>query len=91
MGSDYLVDTATINPPLTPLAVAPGDIAGIYVKQKNFASEVGVQQYPNDSTTVYSHPTSADDLSDISTLNFCGDGNSVSDGAPIVNAQVIEG
>lgn len=89
VGSDYLVNTSTISPPLTPLPVAPGDIVGIYVEQIS-ASSVGVQQYPHDNITVYLRATSADELGAISILDYCGDGSSVS-GAPIVNALVIEG
>lgn len=81
VGRDYLLDTSTVPTPPDPIPVQPGDIVGIYVEHRRFAG-FGVQQYSEDSSTVYVN-------ADISPqLDFCEGGVSTVRGAPIVNAVV---
>ena len=90
VGTDFLLDTASVSPPLDPIPVQPGDVLGIYVNQGQFQN-AGVQQYASDMSTVVQVQSNQEAALVQSAINVCAGGATSITGAPILNAVVIEG
>ena len=84
VGRDDLVDTSTVeDSTLTPIAVEPGDVVGVYVEDGTSS----VQEY-SDSSMTYIVEEGSDD---VSMVDFCTGAVTSNAGAPIITAIVIEG
>ncbi len=89
VGNDYLLDSASVVPPLDPIPVEPGDVLGIYVNQGQ-SVDYSVQQCPDDENTVFQIAVTPEMIEQLSVIDICSDGASDVIGVPIVNAIVEE-
>lgn len=87
VGNDLLIDTATLDSPLVPISVEPGDVVGVYADADGRGSgSVGFQQYPSDTSSVFVDRVNSRRVERISSIDSC-DMDSIM-GAPVVNPIV---